>query len=120
MARDCRYDFKDEKQLGLIASVALTPFDLGVTQSFKLYSTPSEIPGIDQVKIELQRKSGQPADWVRLNKVFMNDLRKQFLIWRSIPAEAVENYRARTLEALENELGTKSGNLEEPTASLTR
>ena len=77
--------------------VALAPFDLGVTQSFALRSSPSEIPGIDEVNIKLTRLSGQPKDWQRLNKVMLDDLRRQFLIWRSLPAETMEIYRERTL-----------------------
>ncbi|OGV67175.1 MAG: hypothetical protein A3K19_02315 [Lentisphaerae bacterium RIFOXYB12_FULL_65_16] len=83
--------------LGLDATLALAPFDLGVSQSFALRSTPSEIPGINEVRVVINRKSGQPKDWSRLNKVFMDDLRQQFLLWRSIPHETMELYRERTL-----------------------
>ena len=83
--------------------LALAPFDLGVSQSFQLRSTASGIPGIDEVRICLNRVSGQPKDWVRLNKVFLDDLRRQFLIWRSIPAETMEMYRERTLVSMAKE-----------------
>ncbi len=86
--------------LGLDATLALAPFDLGVSQTFALRSSPSEIPGIDEVRVVLHRLSGQPKDWRRLNKVFLDDLRQQFLIWRSIPHETMELYRERTLTAL--------------------
>jgi len=97
MARDPHL-VKDAKGfLGLDADVALAPFDLGVSQSFSLRSTPSEIEGIDEVKLILQRKSGQPKDWRRLNKVFLDDLRQQFLLWRSLPQETMEEYRQQSL-----------------------
>ncbi len=83
----------------LEAELALAPFDLGVTQSFRLQSSPSEIPGINEVFITLQRISGQPKDWHRLNKVLLDDLRKQFLIWRALPQETMESYRQRTLQS---------------------
>ncbi len=88
-----------ENEYGLRACVALAPFDLGVTQIFELTSYPSELPGVDEVKIRIQRLSGQPKDWARLNKNLVNDLRKQFLIWRSLPKETMEEYRQRTLQA---------------------
>ncbi len=88
------------RALGLDSELALAPFDLGVSQSFAMRSAPSEIPGIDEVRIRLVRKSGQPKDWQRLNKVFLDDLRRQFLIWRSIPHETMEGYRQETLTAL--------------------
>jgi hypothetical protein len=100
MSSDTRLAREQGGQLGLHARLALAPFDLGVSQSFQLCSAPSEIPGIDEVRIRLERASGQPKDWQRLNKVFMDDLRKQFLIWRSLPQETMEQYRRRTLVTL--------------------
>ncbi len=88
------------KSVGLDSELALAPFDLGVTESFELRSAPSEIEGIDEVKIRIARKSGQPKDWHRLNKVLLDDLRRQFLIWRSLAQETMEIYRCRTLQAI--------------------
>jgi hypothetical protein len=90
----------DDGSLGLSSHLALAPFDLGVTQQFELRSAPSEIKGIDEVKIRLVRKSGQPKDWVRLNKQLFDDLRTQFLLWRSLPRETMELYRQDTLVAM--------------------
>lgn len=84
--------------LGLESNIALAPFDLGVTQSLQMTSAPSEVDGIDEVRIQLKRLSGQPKDWQRLNKNLLDDLRKQFLIWRALPRETIELYRSRTLE----------------------
>jgi len=100
MAQDARVVKGRRGNLGLDASLALAPFDLGVSQTFALRSAPSEIPGIDEVRLRLERQSGQPKDWRRLNKVFLDDLRRQFLIWRSIPQETMEMYRQRTLTML--------------------
>jgi len=97
MARDTQMVKDSDGSLGLKAYVALAPFDLGVTQDFELRSTPSEIKGIDEVKIQLIRRSGQPGDWVRLNRNLFDDLRTQFLLWRSIPKEVMEQYREQTL-----------------------
>jgi hypothetical protein len=83
--------------LGLEARLALAPFDLGVGQSFQLWSAASGIPGIDEVNVRMERLSGQPKDWQRLYKVFLDDLRRQFLIWRSLPQETMDMYRQQTL-----------------------
>ncbi len=88
---------RENGALGLHAVLMLAPFDLGVSQRFRLQAVPSEIPGIDEVHIRLDRLSGQPKDWQRLNRVFLKDLRQQFLIWRSIPEATMESYRRRTL-----------------------
>jgi len=100
MAKNPKLIKYEDGNLGLSSHLALAPFDLGVTQQFELRSAPSEIKGIDEVKIRLVRKSGQPKDWVRLNKALFNDLRTQFLLWRSLPRETMEMYRQETLVAM--------------------
>jgi len=97
MAQKTKLIVQESGSLGVATRLAIAPFDLGVTQDIFLKSAPSEIPGIDEVNIRLTRRSGQPKDWARLNKVLLNDLRTQFLLWRSLPAETMEIYRQRTL-----------------------
>jgi hypothetical protein len=86
--------------LQLQAHVALAPFDLGVTQEFTLTAQPSEIPGVDEVVIRAVRVSGAVADWRRVNRAFVRELRKQFLLWRTLTPELIEEYRLETLQAL--------------------
>ncbi len=92
--------YSSNNTLNLESKVATSPFDLGVTQQFHLTSMPSEIKGVDEVKIAIRRLSGTAGDWERTNRPFISDLRKQFLIWRSIAPETMELYRTRTLEVL--------------------
>ncbi|MCH2174380.1 MAG: FtsX-like permease family protein [Lentisphaeria bacterium] len=100
-ARDTELFMKDGR-VAIKSVLALAPFDLGVTQEFELYSVASEIEGIDEVAIKLVRRSGQPKDWQRLNKVLLDELRKQFLLWRALPSESVEHYRNETLIYIES------------------
>ena len=95
------------EMLGFKAKVALAPFDLGVNQNFAMLSQPSDIEGINEVRILISRLSGAQGDWQRANRVFINDLRKQLLIWRSLPPEIMERYRQKTLE-IWNELPVES------------
>jgi hypothetical protein len=90
----------EDATLALRAELALAPFDLGVTQHFELRALPSEIPGVDEIHIEVQRLSGARPDWVRANRAFLADLRQQFLLWRTLPTKAMEEYRHRTLATL--------------------
>ncbi len=90
---------KDSDMIGIMAELALAPFDLGVNQRFALLSQPSEIEGIDEVRILIYRLTGTNGDWRRANRVFINDLRKQLLIWRSLKTAVMDEYRNRTLEA---------------------
>jgi len=87
----------DTDMLGLRARVALAPFDLGIEQALTMLSQPSDVEGIDEVRVIMQRESGAYNDWRRANRVFVNDMRKQFLIWRSLDTEVTEKYREITL-----------------------
>jgi hypothetical protein len=71
-----------------------------VTQHLRLTAVPSEIEGVDEVAIEVRRNSGAQGDWYRANRVFLRDLRRQFLLWRTLSAEMIEEYRLETLELL--------------------
>ncbi len=86
--------------LRLSVHLALAPFDLGVTQQLALTAKPSEIPGVDEVMIWVKRSSGTTGDWVRANRVFVQELRKQFLLWRTLAPDVIEQYRLETLRVL--------------------
>jgi len=91
----------DSGHLQLVADVALAPFDLGVTQKLELSAIPSEIPGVDEVAINITRHSGTSGDWLRANRVFLKGLRRQFLLWRTLSHDVIEDYRKRTTLELE-------------------
>lgn len=102
IAQNASLQHSEGGQLGLTADLALAPFDLGVSEQFEMHSAPSRVPGIDEVIVRVSRKSGLPKDWMRLNKRFLDDLRRQFLIWRSLRRETMETYRERTLTEIVN------------------
>ena len=77
----------------LVADVALAPFDLGVSQRLRLWSEPSDLSGVDRVRVVVDRLSGTRGDFARLNKPFFAGLRRQFLLWRTLPDEAREGFR---------------------------
>ena len=79
--------------------VWLAPFDFGVKQLVHLLFCPSKEDPDNYVEIQvsLQREAGEANSWRRINKAFINDLRKQLLIWRSLDNEAQAHY-AKLLE----------------------
>ena len=83
------------RSFAMSAEIALAPFDLGVLQRFSLTTRPSDIPGIDEVVVELERLNGPPGTWQRSNRGFIGDLRRQFLYWRSLSLETIEHYHAQ-------------------------
>ncbi len=65
--------------------VWLAPFDFGIMQKVDIQFCPArENSNYLEIKITLQRNSGEVQMWKRLNTMFLHDIRKQLLIWRSI------------------------------------
>ncbi|MFY9943972.1 MAG: ABC transporter permease, partial [Desulfobacterales bacterium] len=82
--------------LFLRAKVWLAPFDFGIMQTVSVTFCPSEEqPDLYEIRLRLVRQTGEANVWGRVNRVFVNDLRKQLLVWRSLPAETQEFYRQR-------------------------
>ena len=81
-------------------NIWLAPFDLGVSQHVAFTAQPEAEHNIYAITLKIQRLSGEDASWRRVNQRFMNVIRKQFLIWRTVDAEAKEDYRGQGEELL--------------------
>ena len=85
----CRY----EACLNFHTKVWLAPFDFGIMQGVDVIFCPAaEDPGFLEIKIRLVREAGEANAWRRINKGFLNQLRKQLLVWRSLDELAQERY----------------------------
>jgi len=84
----------------LRATIWLQPFDQGISQGFQLSAAPSDIPEVCEVHIKIERRSGPPSAWKRSNTIFLEDLRAQFLLWRTLDDE-VRDYYLGIAESLE-------------------
>lgn len=73
----------DKPLAPLGSQVWLAPYDLGVSQSIEIRAEPSEVEGVFGIEVAIGRLSGEPANWVRTNRRFLEALRRQFLIWRA-------------------------------------
>ncbi len=82
-------------------NIWLAPFDLGVSQHVTVRAMPEAEHNIYAVSLQIKRLSGEDASWRRVNQRFMNVIRKQFLIWRTVDAEAKEGYRQQGVEILQ-------------------
>ena len=69
-------------ELGMTAWLA--PFDLGISQAVRLKAVPTDEHGIYRIETEFVRLSGDLASWRRMNRSFLNVLRKRFLVWRTL------------------------------------
>lgn len=83
------------------ARVWMAPFDFGVRQHVDVTFCPAEgYPGFLEIRLRLKREAGEGQVWWRLNKNFINDLRKQLLVWRSLDAEARRAFEDELLAAM--------------------
>ena len=72
----------------LTGRIWLAPFDLGVSQTIALDTAPTDLEDVYAVHLTLTRVSGDVSNWKRVNRRFLNVVRKQFLIWRTLTADA--------------------------------
>ena len=87
-------DGDDLHCLHLRANVWLAPFDFGIMQLVDIQFCPAaEGKEYLTIRATLSRKSGEAAIWHRINTIFLHDLRKQLLVWRSLSDEAHEELR---------------------------
>ena len=87
----------------------LAPYDFGVSQivEVRTYHAEPDAAGIEPDEDEMtfrmiiRRLSGDDASWYRTNKVFLNALRKTFLVWRVLKPEehALYEKMGREIEA---------------------
>ncbi len=87
---------------GLKAIIWLTPFDLGVRQHLMLLIHPGSFKDVYEVQVVLQRLSGNDANWYRMNRTFLTELRKQFLQWRSLSPQRQLEYVEQSRKLFNN------------------
>lgn len=86
------YDSEFGKAYRVQCRAWLAPFDLGVSQEVILDTIPTSMEDVYEVRLTINRESGDISNWKRVNRRFLNTLRKQFLIWRTLRAEERERY----------------------------
>jgi hypothetical protein len=86
------YEAEHGLAYSLGARIWLAPFDLGVSQYIKLRTAPTEMDEVYSVEMDVVRVSGDISNWKRVNRRFLNVVRRQYLIWRTLPAEEHERY----------------------------
>ncbi|MSS73130.1 MAG: FtsX-like permease family protein [Candidatus Latescibacteria bacterium] len=81
-----------EKAYSIEMMTWLAPYDLGISQRVRMEAAPTGQFGIYGVEVHIQRLSGDVASWQRINRGFLNTIRKHFLIWRTLPQEVKDEY----------------------------
>ncbi len=77
------------------SKVWLAPFDFGIMQWVDIQFCPVQ-GNMDylEIKVTMERRSGEEQVWQRINTSFLHDLRKQLLVWRSIDDASHSHFAA--------------------------
>jgi hypothetical protein len=81
----------------------LAPYDLGVSQDFDLACEPTEDGDIYAIVLRLTRLAGDITSWKKTNTLFLAGIRKQFLIWRTVPHAEKASYADRAEKIMSGE-----------------
>ena len=76
----------------IISKVALQPFDAGVAQEVTIQPFFTTDESRFRVVLNIKRLSGSPDVWTAMNPTFIDNVRKQFLIWKSLSPKEKERY----------------------------
>ncbi|MEM2616865.1 MAG: ABC transporter permease, partial [Thermofilaceae archaeon] len=82
----------DFDQLMLRSRVALAPYELGITQIVEVSITFNEREKKFQLIATMKHETGSEQMWERLSYYFLDDMRKQLLLWRSLNVEEHRKY----------------------------
>gem|GEM_PF-529058 len=95
-SREKRPTGDEEYSVGMM--VWLAPYDLGVSQRIALMTVPAEQKeekDLYRIYLQVYRESGEIASWKRVNRRFLNLLRKQFLLWRTFNVAVRNEFHER-------------------------
>jgi len=87
-----------EEEYAIEMMVWLAPYDLGVSQRITLSTVPAEEKeekDLYKIFLQVHRESGEIASWKRVNRRFLNLLRKQFLLWRTFNVAVRNEFHER-------------------------
>lgn len=76
----------------LMMKVHLAPYDLGINQLVWVYMIPRPGAEVFDIKIYLEKLTGDTPSWNRSNRPFLTEMRKQCLVWRTMSPEVKHGY----------------------------
>ncbi len=80
------------EKVRVAAQVWLAPFDQGVVQETAMEIEPGADLHYCDIHVDLTLVAGDLATWQRVVRTFLDDVRKQFLVWRTLDAESRRYY----------------------------
>ena len=91
----------------LFSSLHIAPYDMGIYQEFTVEALSSDGKKYN-IALKIKRKSGVQDIWVKSNKTFIDMIRKQILIWRTLRPSEREIYDKIGLEFKAHLLGEEN------------
>ena len=86
-------DPKDQSTVEEIFRIAHSFKGMSATMGFaKIAELTHNMEDVFELRLTIHRHSGDISNWKRVNRRFLNTLRKQFLIWRTLRADERERY----------------------------
>ena len=83
----------------------LAPFDFGVMQKVDIrFMQARDNTSFLEIELTAKRESGENGQWQRLTRLFIHELRKQLLVWRSMDQETHRSL-ARDFQAITEHRG---------------
>ncbi|MEM1554572.1 MAG: FtsX-like permease family protein [Thermoproteota archaeon] len=86
----------DYENLSMSFVAALSPFELGVTQRVNILTVYNEETKRYEITLHLERLSGPENTWITSNYKFVDDLRKQLIVWGALSVKEKANYISKT------------------------
>lgn len=90
-----------EPELVLGGDAFLAPYDLGVSEHFRICLRGTEQNNIFRVRFAIERIGGDMASFRRSTQRFLDLLRRQFLIWRTLEPAEKQKYVQRATEGFD-------------------
>ncbi len=93
IVRNISFEEITRRDFVLSADCWLAPYDLGVSQQIELHTTQSpDMEDYMLLTLKAKRVGGEIGAWMRTNRPFLNDFRKQFLLWKTLPKPDKERF----------------------------
>jgi len=81
-----------------VAGTVVAPYEMGVSQDVKIIDSKELETGRHDFRLHITRTGGELDSWQTLNMVFIDHVRKQMLLWRSLRGEERRKYEERGVE----------------------
>ncbi len=89
---------EEKKNKFLVMEVRLAPFEMGVMQETRVKAILSDKEKRYNFEVYLHRLEGHLRVWKTANRNFVDEVRKQLLVWRALKREDKEEYMKRAVE----------------------